>query len=476
MGRTDMLRSIASLALSALFTSISTGCAPVGPNYARPQMPTPPAYRFVQEPTQAQSLADLPWWEVFDDVALQTLVWEAVANNLDLRTAAARVEEARARAGIAKSFLYPQVDGTASYGFRVASSTAKDNGLGDNDDHTRQSAVIGVGLSWEIDLFGRIRREHEAALAVVLATDQGRRGVLVTLVADVASNYFLLRELDQQLEIAQATLRINDDTVTYFRNRLDGGVSNRLELDRIQALRAETAAAIPQIENQIAIIENALSLLLGRPPSPIDREGNPLEMLPPAVPAGVPASLLERRPDVVEAEQLLVAANADIGAAKALFYPTISLTSFGGGLAGDVSKFLGGTGAIWSVGAGLLQPIYNAGRNKANLAAAQARFEQALAQYQKAALNGYREVADALVTIQKLAAVRVEREAGVTVLTDAADLARSRYDSGLASYIEILTADEDLFQRQLLLAQTRGAELRARAEIYRALGGGWQQP
>ena len=470
-----MLRSIVVLAFSALVSSLTVGCAPVGPNYKRPELQPPSAYRFVQEPAQAQSLADLPWWEVFDDTALQSLVWEAVANNLDVRVAAARVEEARARAGIAKSFLYPQIDGTASYGLRVSTSTAKDNGLGDNDDHVRQSAVIGAGLSWELDLFGRIRREHEAALAIVLATEQGRRGVFVTLVADVASNYFLLRELDQQLEIARATLRINDDTVTYFRNRLDGGVSNRLELDRIQALRSETAAAIPQLENQIAVIENALSLLLGRGPSSIDREGNPLEMLPPAVPIGLPTSLLERRPDVVEAEQLLVAANADIGAARALFYPTISLTGFGGAVGADLSKFLGGTGAIWSVGAGLLQPIYNGGRNKANLAAAQARFDQALAQYQKAALNGYREVADALVTIQKLEVVRTERQAAVTVLLDAADLARSRYDSGLASYIEILTADQDLFQRQLLLAQTRGDELRARAEIYRALGGGWQQ-
>jgi outer membrane protein, multidrug efflux system len=476
MGAFEMLRSIVGLALSVLASSLSAGCAPVGPNYARPPVPAQPAYRFVQEPSQAQSLADLPWWEVFDDTALQSLVWEAVANNLDVRIAAARVEEARARAGIARSFLYPQIDASVSSGLRVASSTAKDNGLGDNDDHTRQSGVIGVGLSWELDLFGRIRREHEAALAIVLATDQGRRGVLVTLVADVASNYFLLRELDQQLEIARATLRINEDTVTYFRNRLDGGVSNRLELDRIQALRAETAAAIPQLENDIAVAENGLSLLLGRPPSGINREGNPLDMLPPAVPVGLPASLLERRPDVIEAEQLLVAANADIGAARALFYPTISLTSFGGAVGADLSQFLGGTGAIWSISAGLLQPLYNAGRNKANLAAAQARFEQALAQYQKAALNGYREVADALVTIQKLQVVRTERQGGVTVLQDAADLARSRYDSGLASYIEILTADQDLFQQQLLLAQTHGAELRARAEIYRALGGGWQQP
>jgi multidrug efflux system outer membrane protein len=465
---------VGAIAFTASATTLLLGCA-VGPNYARPQMPVPPQYRFVEDAGQAQSFADLPWWEVFDDAALQTLLWDAVANNLDLRTAAARVEEARARAGIAKSFLYPQVDGTASYGLRVSSSTAKDNGLGENDDNTRQSGTFGVGLSWETDLFGRIRREHEAALAVVLATDQGRRGVLVTLVADVASAYFLLRELDLQLDIARQTLRINDETVAYFRNRLDGGVSNRLELDRIQANRALTAAAIPQIENQIAVIENALSLLLGRAPGGIERDyGNPLESLPPTIPAGLPASLLERRPDVVAAEQLLVAANADIGAAKALFYPLISLTSFGGGVAGDLSLFLGGTGALWSIGASMLQPIYNGRRNKEALAAANARFETALAQYLKAALNGYREVANALVTIQKLADVRVHREAGVTVLHDASDLARSRYDSGLASYIEILTADQDLFQQQLLLAEARGAELRARAEIYRALGGGWQ--
>ena len=456
------------------FGLLMAGCAAVGPNYARPQVPTPAQYRFVEGADQAQSLADTPWWQVFDDPALQTLVRDAIANNLDLRTAAARVEEARAVAGIAKSFLYPQVDANVGYNLRMSSSTAKDNGLGENDDHTRQSGTYGLGLAWEIDLFGRIRREHESALALLLATEHGRRGVLVTLVGDVATNYFLLRELDLQLEISRQTLRINDDTVTYFRNRLDGGVSNRLELDRIQAMRAETAAAIPEIEQQIARTENAVSLLLGRPPAPIARGDAPLATPPPSIPAGLPASLLERRPDVLAAEQLLVSANADIGAAKALFYPQISLTSFGGGLGGDISNVLGGTGALWSVGAGLLQPIYNAGRNKRNLEATQARYDAAVAQYQKAALNGYREVADALVAIQKLAEVRVQREFGVTALVDASDLARSRYDSGLASYIEILTADQDLFEQQLLLAAVRGAELRARAELYRTLGGGWQ--
>jgi multidrug efflux system outer membrane protein len=466
-----MRRAVFALFLSASALAASAACTTVGPDYERPKMPTPPQYRFVTGAEQAASLADVPWFQVFDDPNLQALVREAIANNLDLRMAAARVDELRARAGIVKSFLYPQVDGTASYSVIGASSTPE------GKDSTRQSGVFGFNLSWEWDLFGRIQRQHEAALATVLASEQGRRGVLVTLLGDVASSYFLLRQLDAQLAIARATLQVNDDTVRYFRNRLDGGVSNRLELDRIMALRANTAAAIPTFEQQIAQVEDALSLLLGRPPGPIVRDQvNPLAVPPPAIPAGLPASLLERRPDVLEAEQLLVASNADIGAAKALFYPSIGLTAFGGGVAGDVASLLSGSGGVWSLGAGLLQPIYNAGRNKRNLEATQAQFQQALAAYQKAALNGYREVADSLITIQKLAEVRVQREGGVTVLQDAADLARSRYDSGLASYIEILTADQDLFQQQLLLADTRGAELRARAEFYRALGGGWQQP
>jgi len=462
-------RAVLSLAIG----SLTAGCAPVGPNYSRPPVPSPSQYRFVED-TQAQSLADSPWFQVFDDPALQTLVREALANNLDVQLAVARVEEARARAGVAKSFLYPQIDAVADYGVRQASNTEALTGT-PNDDTTHQSGTYGFQLSWEIDLFGKLRRQHEASLALLLASEQARRGVLVTLVGDVASNYFLLRELDLQLYIAQQTLRLNDETVTYFRNRLDGGVSNRLELDRIQALRADTAAAIPTIEQQIAIIENALSLLLGRPPAPVARDRlADGEALPPPIPPGLPASLIERRPDVVEAEQILVAANADIGAARALFFPTINLTGFLGGVSGDLTKFLGGDGAVWSVGAGLLQPVFQAGRLRRNLESMQARYDQALAGYRKAALNGYREVANALVTIQKLAEVRVQRQAGVTVLLDASDLSRARYDSGLASYIEILTADQDLFQQQLLLAQTRGAELRARAELYRTLGGGWQ--
>lgn len=334
----------------------------------------------------------------------------------------------------------------------------------------------GFQLSWEIDLFGRLRRDKESALALALASEEGRRGVLVTLVGDVASNYFLLRELDLQLDIARRTLVLNNQTVTYFQDRLNGGVSNRLELDRIQANRAQTAAAIPSIEQQIAIVENNLSLLLGRAPGPIPREQlSETSAAPPPIPPGLPASLLERRPDVLQAEQLLVAANADVGAAKAMFFPTLSLTGFLGGVSGDLTKFIGGDGAVGSISPGLFAPLFQAGRIRRNLEVMRARFDQAMAEYQKSALNGYREVANALVTIEKLAEQRVQDQSGVVALQDASDLARSRYDSGLANYIEILTADQDLFQQELLLTETRGAELRARAELYRTLGGGWQQ-
>jgi len=463
--------SLRALAGASALSAALAGCT-VGPDYERPQMPTPDQFRFVDGPAQAQTLADTPWFDVFQEPELQALIKEALLNNLDLQAALARVEEARARAGIAKSYYYPQVDGAFNAGWRGSSS----------DDANRTESVTenvdyGFQLSWEIDLFGKLRRQREASLALLLASEQNRRGVLVTLIGDVASSYFLLRELDLQLEIARRTLALNDETVTYFRNRLDGGVSNRLEVDRIVANRAQTAASIPEIERLRAFAENQLSFLLGRGPGPITRPALPLgEKPPPPVPPGLPTQLLERRPDVALAEQLLVAANADIGAAKALFFPTLSLTGFLGGVNGDLASFLGGGGAVWSLTPSLFQPIFNAGRLKQNVAAMQARFDAAVAEYRKAALNGYREVANALVTIQKLAEIRTQQEIGVEALTDAADLSRARYDSGLASYIEILTADQDLFTRQLLLAQTQGAELRARTELYRTLGGGWQTP
>jgi multidrug efflux system outer membrane protein len=464
-------------AASLLLAVAAAGCT-VGPNYERPKLDPPPQFRSVTPPPAPtpDSLADVPWWQTFEDPALQTLIRDAVANNLDLRLASARVLEARALAGVAKSFLYPEV----GVGFGVSGEQV--SRVGDPKlskeaapDRTYNNWALNGTLSWEIDLFGKLRRGKEAAFAQYLASEEGRKAVLVTLVSDIASTYFYLRELDLALEIARRTVKLNDDTVVYYTRRLQGGVSNRLEVDQARANRAVTAATIPEIERQIAIAENALSVLLGKAPGTIAR-GRALSEkdVPPRVPIGVPAQLLERRPDVRQAEQLLVAANANIGAAKALFFPTIGLTGSAGGVSSSLSDFMTPDSMIWSLGAGLLQPIFNGGRIKGNYEAAKARYDQALAQYQRSALNAYREVADALVTIQKLGEQRLEIESGVEALRDAVQLSRARYDTGLSSYLEVLIADQQLFQQELQLAQIRGAQLRAVAQLYRALGGGWQ--
>ncbi|MFI5185011.1 MAG: efflux transporter outer membrane subunit [Vicinamibacteria bacterium] len=461
-------------AATALAAVIGTGCA-VGRNYSRPEVPAPPNHRGLEGTAVAESLADVPWWQLFDDPALQGLIRESIANNYDLRAASARVMEARAQAGIAKSFLFPQIGFSGGYvGQQV--SRLSDPAQAGPDDKTFQNWNLGFSLSWELDLFGRIRREKESAFAQYLGSEQGRRGVLMTLVADVASDYFQLRELDLELEIARRTLTLNEETVTFYSNRLRGGVSNRLEVDQAQANRALTASTIPDIERQIALTENALSVLLGRFPGPIPRGSVLTEQhFPPTVPAGIPATLLERRPDVAQAEDSLISANADVGAAKALFFPTINLTGLLGGVSHDLSNIVKSDGTVWSLGGGLFQPLFQGGRIKRNYEAAMARFDQALAQYQMAALAGYREVADSLVTIEKLRAVREEQEKGVVALRDATQLARSRYDNGLSSYLEILIADQSLFQEELQVARTRGAEFVALAQLYRALGGGWQQ-
>jgi multidrug efflux system outer membrane protein len=461
----------------AVTSAVAAGCATVGPNYSRPDMSPPATFRDAGNGQQSPgSLADIPWWQVFEDQALQALIRDAIAHNHDLRIAVARVQEARALARVARSFLYPDIGLAAFSGVNQASRNQQPQIVSDeDDDRVFNNTSLTATLAWELDLFGRIRRDSEAAFARYLASEEGRRAVLITLVSDVASSYFLLRELDLQREVARRTLVLNDQTVEYYKTRLAGGVSNRLELDSAVANRSLTAASVPEIERQVALLENAISVLAGRPPGAVGR-GRTLDeqTLPPNIPIGVPATLLERRPDVVEAEQVLVAANADIGAAKALFYPRISLTGSVGAVSGDLSNLLKGDSVIWSLGANLFQPIFNAGRIRGNYDAARARFDQALAEYQLTAINAYREVADALTSIQKLAEVRVEQQAGVAALRDASQLSRERYDIGLSSYIEILLADQQLFQLELELARTRGDEMRALAQLYRALGGGWQ--
>jgi multidrug efflux system outer membrane protein len=461
---------VLTFAATGVFLS---GCA-VGPNYKRPEFTVPETHRGVEAPVP-ESLADVPWWELFQDPVLQDLIRQSLAANFDLRTAAARVEEARARAGIAKSFLYPEVNLTAGATSQQVSRLTEPPEDGGQEDRNYRNYNAGFTLSWEIDIFGRIRREKESATAVFLSTEEARRGVVLTLVGDVAQSYFDLRTLDLELEIARHTLQINDETVAFYRRRVEGGVSNQLELDQAIANRSRTAAVIPDLERQIVVQENLIHFLLAQPPGPIPR-GTALteQHVPPAIPAGLPSALLDRRPDVREAEEILVAANADIGAAKALFFPTISLTGLFGAASLELSNLGDGDARIWSIAGGLFQPIFQGGRIRRNYDAAKARFEQAIAQYQKAAFNAYREVADSLVAIEKLEASRLEQEKGVEALADAARLSRQRYTAGLSNYLEILIADQQLFDAERLLARTRGSQLDAVVQLYRSLGGGWQ--
>jgi multidrug efflux system outer membrane protein len=458
----------------AVLLSFLAGACTLGPDYSRPPVLIPENYRGVVGAPATESLADLPWWEVFKDPVLQELAREALRNNYDLRTAAARVEEARTQIGVVRSFLYPQVNfnggGSAQ---QVSRASEPPQSVGAN--RTFQNWSAGFGMVWEFDVFGRIRREAEAASATYVASEMDRRGVYITLIADIAQFYFDLRELDLELEIARRTLEVNDDTVRFYRSRFETGVSNRLEVEQALANRARTAAVIPDLERRIAIQENLINYLLGRNPGTIPR-GTVLtdQYHPPTVPAGLPSALLERRPDVQSAEQLLIASNANIGAAKALFFPNFSLGAALGSTSHDFSNIADKRAAIWSVSGGFLQPVFQGWRLFWNYEGTKARFDQALAQYEKSAQNGFREVADALVTIDKLKDQRVELEAQVTALQNSSRLSRLRYDAGLSNYLEVLIADQDLFNAEIELARTRGAQLNGVVQLYRALGGGWQ--
>jgi multidrug efflux system outer membrane protein len=467
------LRLLSKVAVAAIWPLILSGCM-LGPDYERPQVPEPDAFRGVEGQAQAESIADASWSTVANDPVMQELIRVAIEKNLDLRTATARVTEARARYGIAQSFMYPEFGVTGGYTSQQDSQLA-DLPQGGASDSSYENWNAGVQVSWELDFFGRIRRESEAAFAQYLATEQGQRAVLVSLVGDVASNYLLMRQLDLELEIARQTVVSNEETVRFYRNRLQGGLSNRLELDTAVANLARTNNLIPQFERQIAITENALSLLLGKPPGPIERgETLSARHMPATIPVGLPAALLERRPDVLAAEQQLVAANANVGAAKALFFPRISLTGLYGSVSGDFSDLMNNDAEVWSVSPSLFAPIFQGGRISRNYEASKAVYEQAFAQYQKSALNGYREVANALIALRTFGDARVILQTGVDALQDAATLARLRYEAGLASYLEILNADQQLIDQRILLAEARGQELRAFVELYRALGGGWQ--
>jgi multidrug efflux system outer membrane protein len=451
--------------------SFLTGCAALGPNYQRPPLTPPETYRSQITAPEATSFADLPWWEVFQDAALKNLLDEAVTNNYDIRIAATRIEQARARAGVAHAEFFPQIGYRSGIG-RARGTSQNLVPIQSGQEGNSFSGLLD--LAWEIDIWGRIRRSNEAALAELFASAEFRRGVVLSLVSDVAQAYFELRELDLELEIARRTTDSFQKTLDLFTKRLQLGAASKLEAARAEAALALTVATIPNLERRIIAKENQISTLLGRNPGPIAR-GTALteHMVTPQTPPGLPSQLLERRPDIRFAEQLLVSANAQVGIAEANFFPRIGLTSLYGGASSEIENVVKSSGSIWAVSGQLMGPIFQGGRLYENYRDTLAQWEGAKLRYQQSVITALQEVSDALINQQKLAEVQENLGRAVIALQESVRLSTLRYTSGLAEYFEVIEAQQELFPAENALAQTRRDQLTAVVQLYRALGGGW---
>ncbi len=463
----NTIRSLLTLALGCVLLA---GCK-VGPDYARPTTLTPDGYRDGPETADAASLADKPWWEVFNDATLVALIDEALQNNYDLRVAVARIEQARAIQVQVKSPLYPQLD----YG---GDSGRGRNSAGDRASFTNNTTASASNLTldafWELDVWGRIRRADESALAQILQAEETRRAVLLTLVSDVAQNYFQLLGLDLRKQVAIKNRDSFGESLRIFQIRATGGVESDLPVLRARASQSDAAATIPQIERDIALVENQINVLLGRFPQPIPRTATiDDEQTPPEVPVGLPSQLLERRPDIRALEARMISANAEIGVAIANYFPQIGLTAFFGRASPDLTVFTSGGGMAWGLAGSFTGPIFQGGRLKAQVAQQRAFWDETIAQYQQSVLVSLQEVSDALISRQKLLEVESEQQIAVTSLNEAVKLSIDRFTAGRAGYFEVLNAQQDLFPAELALADTRTQQLLAYVQLYKALGGGW---
>jgi outer membrane protein, multidrug efflux system len=454
-----------------LGVALMAGCT-VGPKYRRPTVQVPTAYRDATEHQRAQatttSYADLPWWQVFQDPQLQELIRTALKQNYDLARAAERINTARAQLGTTRSNQFPQVQGEGNAsGGKEYNFQSKSNFL-----------LLTADAAFQLDLFGRLRRATEAARAQLLATEDAQQTVVLTLLSDVASDYFALLDLDLQLQITQDTVRTQEDAVKLTKLRVGHGVATKLDVLQAQQVLDTANAQIPDLERQIAQEENAINILLGNYPAGVSR-GRPLveQPLPPEVPPGLPSSLLERRPDIREVEQNLVAANAAIGVAKAAFFPSISLTGSGGGAFGRsniFSSLMSSHTGIWSYGAQVTQPIFTGGALKGNLRLAESEYQQALIAYKQTIQRAFGDVSDALIAYEKYHQVRVRQEESVKDLQDSVNLSLSRYRGGITTYLEVLDGQRSLYSAELTLAQARGGEYQSLVQLYKSLGGGWK--
>jgi multidrug efflux system outer membrane protein len=447
----------------AVVAGALTGCM-VGPDYKRPDIPAPPQYRAGEAQPAPQSFGETKWFEVFQDETLQGLIKEALAANYDIRIAAQRVLDAEGRLGSTRSGLFPQF-GVSGGGARV----------GTNSPVTSQAGVFG-GASWEIDLFGKIRRATEAARADLLATQENQSAVMQALVSEVALAYFELREYDTEIEYVRESLKTRSDSLRLVTARQQGGVATMLEVDQAQSLVASAQANLAALERAAEQTENLINFLLAKPPGPITR-GKALtaQYQPPAVPAGIPSALIDRRPDLRIAEQQLVAANARVGVAKAAFFPSITLTAAGGYQSVDLLGVIGRTGFGYNMAGTVDLPIFDAGRRSGNYKSAQAQREILLINYQRAINGAFRDVSDALIGYQKAKEFRTSQELFTSTLRDQSRLSNLRYRGGVTSYLEVLDTERERLAGEQALAQAQRDELASLVILYKALGGGWQQ-
>lgn len=455
-----------------VFVVAAGGCA-VGPGYHRPPVSAPAAYRDAGEATE-RSLADLPWWSLFHDPVLTALIRTGLDQGFDARLAAVRVEEARAVEAQARGQFLPAIGyaGNADRGKNALLGNAYTAGNG-----ATASGFDGyLGAAWELDLWGRVRRLDEVARDRYLATAAAQRGVRLSLVTEVATAYFELLELDEELAISHRAEDTFGQSLKLFNDRLRGGVASKLETSSAEAAQAASAAQIPALERQIAIQENALSVLVGRSPGPIRRGASRADQAgPPDIPAGLPSALLERRPDVLQAEYAAQAANAQIGVTLGGFLPRIGLSALLGGVSTRLDDITSGNAALWSVGAQVTGPLFQGGALRGEYQQVKEQWEEAKLAYQQTALSAFADVANALVTRQKLAQVRIEQERAVRAYQEAVTVSLQRYKAGQASYYEVLQSQQLLFPAENALAATRRDELGAVVQLYKALGGGWNQ-
>ena len=453
-------------ALVAGATLLVLGGCMIGPDYVRPPVDAPTAWRISDR--GARDLANTSWWEQFNDPVLNDLIATALRENKDLLIATARIEEYAGYLGVSRSQLFPQI-GVGGDASRQLGSIAGADAL----KRTFSTYDLVAGVNWEIDLWGKIRRQNEAARAQLMASEDAQQGVVLTLVAAVAGGYSNLRSLDRQLEIAKATAKSRGESYRIFQDRYAGGIISLLELSQNKSQYEEALAVVPKVEKEIGLQENALSVLLGRDPGPIQRGKAIDQIVLPVVPAGLPSSLLERRPDLREAEQKLIAANAQIGVAKAAYYPSISLTGAFGVASGNLSELFSGASRIWQYGASLSAPVFTAGQLAGQVQVAEAQQKQALLGYQKAIQDAFRSVNDALIDQDRTRAQLAAQRQQIDSLKTYADTARLRYDNGYTSYLEVVDAERSLFNAQLTFTQSEQTLLQAMINLYKAMGGGW---